>query len=107
MTNPLALVGLVMFVNFERDQETLANQYKFSVFNELHAQNWNDIDKILNCAAIALGIDLITSLASVQGSGMDKWTKKSLKKLIGKVAGRMLGPVGGGYNDWFICSVYE
>lgn len=47
-----------------------------------------------NCAMTALGIDLVTSLASMQGSKNDAWKKKAVKKLIGKVASRMMGPIG-------------
>ena len=46
------------------------------------------------CALAALGADILVSLPGHSGGKLDKWKRKALLKLFGKVASRLLGPVG-------------
>lgn len=93
------LVPVVMsLLALDEQENNLASNnlvsYKF-FFNSAHAyQGGIDWGEVGNCAAAALGINAITSFASLQGSGSDRWKRKAITKLIGKVASRFLGPVG-------------
>lgn len=53
-----------------------------------------NLELITSCAASAIGLDIMYSLASELGKNNDKWKKKAIKKLIGKIASRALGPIG-------------
>lgn len=92
------LVPVVMsLLALDEQENNLASNnlvsYNF-FFNSAHAyQGGIDWGEVGNCAA-ALGINAITSFASLQGSGSDRWKRKAITKLIGKVASRFLGPVG-------------
>lgn len=93
------LVPVVMsLLALDEQENNLASNnlvsYNF-FFNSAHAyQGGIDWGEVGNCAAAALGINAITSFASLQGSGSDRWKRKAITKLIGKVASRFLGPVG-------------
>lgn len=52
---------------------------------------WGDI---AFCAAVAIGADFLWGTAGLSGNQGNKWTKKAIVKAFGKIASRMLGPVG-------------
>lgn len=89
------LVPLVyLMTSFEnsRNQTTAFNSMNLFV-SSAYAQSglsnleWEDF---LECAAIAIGANLIWSI----GSESPNWKKKSIKKAFGKIASRFLGPLG-------------
>ena len=52
--------------------------------------------KWVECGIAALGADFLFSAGVEGASKHNKWSKKALLKLIGKVGSRMLGPIGAG-----------
>ena len=50
--------------------------------------------KWVECAINALGADFLFSAGIEGASKHNKWSRKALIKLIGKVGSRMLGPIG-------------
>ncbi len=50
--------------------------------------------EIAFCAAVAIGADFLWGTAGLNGNQGNKWTKKAIIKAFGKIASRMLGPVG-------------
>lgn len=88
------LVPLVALII--EDEGGSGEPYEFSSVDffsstKLYAQSWKDIGR---CAAAAIGADIAYALAVEGGGKSDKWKKKAIKKLFGKVAKRFLGPVG-------------
>ncbi len=49
--------------------------------------------EVSSCAAAAIGADILYALAAEGGGKSDKWKKKAIKKLFGKIASRFLGPI--------------
>lgn len=91
----IAIIGLIIFIQnkIHTDRTHLSSNQIF--FQTVNAQsNWNDTDRIIKCALTALGVNFFASFGTLHGSAKDKWTKMAVKKLLGKVASRMLGPVG-------------
>lgn len=70
-----------------------ANNISTLFFNSAHAQEltWGEVG---SCAAAAIGADIAYALATEGGGKSDKWKKRAIRKLFGKVASRLLGPVG-------------
>ena len=86
------LVPLVMIMTADEQSNTsTAFNYTSMFVDSSHAQSWGEIG---NCAAAAVGADILYSLAIEGGGKSDKWKKKAIKKMLKKVASRMLGPVG-------------
>ncbi len=54
----------------------------------------SDLPQWVRCGMAAIGADFLFSAGVEGGSKHNKWTKKALIKLIGKVGSRMLGPIG-------------
>lgn len=46
------------------------------------------------CAAAAIGVDFVFGLSALSPTQGNKWVKKAILKAFGKIASRMLGPVG-------------
>lgn len=86
------LVLLVMaMANAENSNNGTAFNY-MSLFGEsAYAQDWEQIG---NCAMVAIGADVLYSLATADPAMGSKWKKKAIKKAFGVVAKRMLGPIG-------------
>src|SRR5690606_35587223 len=61
-----------------------------------YSYNTNDISlaDIIFCPAVATGAALLWSTAGLTGNQGNKWSKKAIVKAFGKIASRMLGPVG-------------
>lgn len=50
--------------------------------------------EVLYCAAVAIGADFLWGVSGLSGNQGEKWTRKAIIKAFGKIATRMLGPVG-------------
>jgi hypothetical protein len=83
------LVPLAMMMAYdEENTNTTAYNYLDIFITPANSQiTWGDT---VDCAAAAIGVDLIWSV----GSSTAKWSKKSIKKLFKSVAKRFLGPIG-------------
>jgi len=86
------LIVLAMLIA-EDDQleNSTAFNYSSIFINSAYSQDWGEIGR---CAAYAVGADLLFSIATMDGNTGNKWKKKAIKKLFGKIASRMLGPLG-------------
>ena len=97
--NDESLLIPISFLLFEYQKQQRKNELirtggSVTYFStSLYAQDV-DWDKVKRCAATALGLDLIFAIGPEMGGKHDKWSRKALKKLIGKIAARMVGPVG-------------
>jgi hypothetical protein len=50
--------------------------------------------EVLYCAAVAIGTDFLWGTTALTPGQGNKWTQKAIIKAFGKIASRMLGPVG-------------
>ncbi len=69
-------------------ENIIALNFSDVFFSSAYAQSWREIGK---CAMIAVGADILYSLGT---QDVTKWSAKTLKKAFGKVAKRLLGPIG-------------
>lgn len=84
------LIPLVLALVEQEEVESLANIQNDGGNAAQYAPNWK---KIGNCAAAAIGLDIVTNFKLY---GPNKWAKKAIKKAFKTVAKRALGPIGVG-----------
>lgn len=91
----LALSGIELRVGFA--DRFFSDEFpNFNIPIPGYSYNTSDIpwDDIIFCAAVAIGADFLWGTAGLTGNQGNKWTKKAIVKAFGKIASRMLGPVG-------------
>ncbi len=76
-------IGLNHIAKTELNSKTMAKTSTSNISGE----------DVLFCAAVALGADFLYGTTALGNAG-DKWTKKAIVKAFGKIATRMLGPIG-------------
>lgn len=87
------LVPLVMVVcedEYKSGRDLQARSYNFNLF-ATPCNAWTTGSQVGDCAAKAIGADLLFSFAQ---SGAKAWSKAAIKKAFKTIAKRALGPVG-------------
>lgn len=77
----------LLFLSTFSPEENLNEEFPMTTYG--NGLGWQDF---VECGMIALGVDFLYA-AGVE-SHSSKWTKKAATKAFGKIATRMLGPVG-------------
>lgn len=95
----LALIGLILYSSEKEFQNSISsmNNMQTNLFIQSSYANSKKMYKMpkwLECATEALGVDLLFSAGIEGASKHNKWSRKALIKLIGKVGSRMFGPIG-------------
>lgn len=95
----LVLVGMILYASEKEFEKSISSNMPTNLFIQSTYANMNTgvmykMPKWIECAVEALGVDFIFSAGVEGASKHNKWSRKALIKLIGKVGSRMLGPIG-------------